>query len=50
MKLSETIEEQLKQEPVFMTNDDELKNRVVINKALRFNEELIGLMDKKLVC
>ena len=44
MKLYETLEEQLKQEPNFVTDDGELKKWVVINKARNFDEELIGLL------
>jgi len=44
MKLYETLEQQLKQEPNFVTDDGELKKWVVINKARNFDEELIGLL------
>jgi adenine-specific DNA-methyltransferase len=44
MKLYETLEEQLKQEPNFVTDDGELKKWVVINKAQNLDEELIGLL------
>ncbi len=44
MKLLETIENQLKKEPNFVTDDGELKKWVVINKAQNFDEELIGLL------
>lgn len=44
MKLYETLEEQIKQEPNFVTDDGELKKWVVINKARSFDEELIGLL------
>lgn len=44
MKLYETLKEQLKQEPNFVTDEGELKKWVVINKARNFDEELIGLL------
>lgn len=44
MKLYETLEEKLKQEPNFVTDEGELKKWVVINKARSFDEELIGLL------
>jgi adenine-specific DNA-methyltransferase len=44
MKLYDTLEEQLKKEPNFVTDDGELKKWVVINKARNFDEELIGLL------
>ncbi len=44
MKLFKIIEEQLKQEPNFVTDAGELKKWVVINKARNFDEELIGLL------
>ncbi|MCF8218675.1 MAG: site-specific DNA-methyltransferase, partial [Bacteroidales bacterium] len=44
MKLYETLEEQLKQEPNFVTDEGELKKWVVINKARNFDAELIGLL------
>jgi adenine-specific DNA-methyltransferase len=50
MKLYETLEEQLKQEPNFVTDDGELKKWVVINKARNFDEKLIGLLLVKNNC
>jgi len=44
MKLYETLEQQLKKEPNFVTDNGELKKWVVLNKALNFEEELIGLL------
>ena len=44
MKLYETLEQQLKKEPNFVTDNGELKKWVVLNKAQNFNEELIGLL------
>lgn len=44
MKLFETLEQQLKKEPNFVTDDGELKKWVVLNKAQNFDEELIGLL------
>ena len=44
MKLYETLEQQLKKEPNFVTDDRELKKWVVLNKAQNFDEELIGLL------
>jgi adenine-specific DNA-methyltransferase len=44
MKLYETLEQQLKQEPNFVTDNGELKKWVVLNKAQNFDEELIGLL------
>ncbi|MDF1674200.1 MAG: site-specific DNA-methyltransferase [Vicingaceae bacterium] len=44
MKLYETLEQQLKKEPNFVTDDGELKKWVVLNKAQNFDEELIGLL------
>lgn len=44
MKLFETLEQQLKKEPNFVTDDGELKKWVVMNKAQNFDEELIGLL------
>jgi len=46
MKLYETLEQQLKKEPNFVTDDEELKKWVVINKAQNFDEELIELLLK----
>ena len=44
MKLYTTLEQELKKEPNFVTDNGELKKWVVINKAQNFDEELIGLM------
>ncbi len=44
MKLFETLEQQLKKEPNFVTDDGELKKWVVLNKAQNFDEELMGLL------
>ncbi|MBK7134144.1 MAG: site-specific DNA-methyltransferase [Bacteroidales bacterium] len=44
MKLYETLEQQLKKEPNFVTDNGELKKWVVLNKAQIFDEELIGLL------
>lgn len=44
MKLFEVLEQQLKKEPNFVTDDGELKKWVVLNKAQNFDEELIGLL------
>lgn len=50
MKLYETLEKQLKKEPNYVTDSGELKKWVVINKALNYDAELIGLLldDKEL--
>jgi adenine-specific DNA-methyltransferase len=44
MKLYETLEQQLKKEPTFVTDNGELKKWVVLNKAQNFDKELIGLL------
>lgn len=44
MKLYKTLEQQLKKEPNFVTDNGELKKWVVLNKAQNFDEELIGLL------
>lgn len=44
MKLYETLKEQLKQEPNFVTDAGELKKWVVINKVRNFDGELMGLL------
>jgi adenine-specific DNA-methyltransferase len=44
MKLYETLKKQLKQEPNFITDNNELKKWVVINKAQNFDAELIELL------
>ena len=47
MKLYETLEQQLKKEPNFVTDNGELKKWVVLNKAQNFDEELIALLLKE---
>lgn len=44
MKLYTTLEQQLKKEPNFVTDNGELKKWVVLNKAQNFDEELIGML------
>lgn len=44
MKFFETLVEQLKKEPNYVTDDGELKKWVVLNKAQNFDEELIALL------
>jgi len=44
MELYETLANQLKKEPNFVTDNGELKKWVVINKAQNFDEELIELL------
>ena len=44
MKLYEILEEQLKKEINFVSDNGELKKWVVLNKAQNFDEELIGLL------
>jgi adenine-specific DNA-methyltransferase len=44
MKLYKTLEQQLKKEPNFVTDNGELKKWVVINKAQNFDPELIELL------
>ncbi|MCZ2129667.1 MAG: site-specific DNA-methyltransferase [Bacteroidia bacterium] len=44
MKLYEILEQQLKKELNFVTDDGELKKWVVLSKAQNFDEELIGLL------
>lgn len=44
MKLFDTLQQQLKKEPNFVSDDGELKKWVVLNKAQNFDEELIGLL------
>jgi len=44
MNLYNTLEQQLKKEPNFVTDNGELKKWVVLNKAQNFDEELIGLL------
>jgi adenine-specific DNA-methyltransferase len=44
MKLHTLLEQQLKKEPNFVTDNGELKKWVVLNKAQNFDEDLIGLL------
>ena len=44
MKLYEILDNQLRKEPNFLTDNGELKKWVIINKAQNFDEELIGLL------
>ena len=44
MKLFETLEQQLKKEPNFVSDGGELKKWVVLSKAQNFDEDLIGLL------
>jgi len=44
MQLYETLEQQLKKEPNYVTDDGELKKWVVLNKAQNYDEELIELL------
>jgi adenine-specific DNA-methyltransferase len=44
MKLFKILENQLKKEPNFVSDNGELKKWVVLNKAQNFDEELIGLL------
>ncbi|WP_313100512.1 site-specific DNA-methyltransferase [Epilithonimonas sp.] len=44
MKLYTTLEQQLKKEPNYVTDNGELKKWVVLNKAQNFDEVLIGLL------
>lgn len=44
MKLYNTLETTLKKEPNFLTDNNEIKKWVVINKAQNFDIELIGLL------
>jgi len=44
MKLYKTLENTLKKEPNFITDNGELKKWVIINKARNYDEELIGLL------
>jgi len=50
MKLYETLEKQLKNEPNFVTDNGELKKWVVMSKAQKYDAELIALLldDKEL--
>ncbi|GEN70203.1 DNA methyltransferase [Chryseobacterium lathyri] len=44
MKLYQTLESQLKKEPNYVSDNDEVKKWVVLNKAQNFDEELIELL------
>ncbi len=44
MKLYQIVEQQLKKEPNYVTDNGELKKWVVINKAQNFDQELIELL------
>jgi adenine-specific DNA-methyltransferase len=44
MKLYTTLEQQLKKEPNYVSDNGELKKWVVLNKSQKFDEELIGLL------
>ena len=44
MKLYTLLEQQLKKDPKFVSDNGELKKWVVLNKAQNFDEELIGLL------
>lgn len=44
MKLYQTLETQLKKEPNYVSDNNELKKWVVLNKAQNFDEELIELL------
>jgi adenine-specific DNA-methyltransferase len=44
MKLYETLEQQLKKNQNYVTDEGDLKKWVVLNKAQSFDEELIGLL------
>ena len=44
MKLYETLDQHLKTEPNYVTDNGELKKWVVINKAQNYDSELIGLL------
>lgn len=44
MRLYEILENQLKKEPNYVSDNGELKKWVVLNKAQNFDEELIGLL------
>lgn len=44
MKLYTILEQELRKEPNFVTDNGELKKWVVLNKAQNFDEELIGLL------
>lgn len=44
MKLYQTLENQIKKEPNYVSDNGEIKKWVVLNKAQNFDEELIGLL------
>ncbi len=44
MKLYQTLENQIKKEPNYISDNGEIKKWVVLNKAQNFDEELIGLL------
>lgn len=44
MKIFQIIEDQLRKEPNYFTDEGKLKKWVVINKAQNFDEDLIGLL------
>lgn len=47
MSLYQTLEQQLKKEPNFVTDNGELKKWVLLNKAQNFDEEPIELLLQK---
>ncbi len=44
MKLYETLEQQLKKEPNFVSDNGELKKWVVLNKAQSYDNDLLELL------
>jgi adenine-specific DNA-methyltransferase len=44
MKLYQTLEQQIKKEPNYVSDNGEIKKWVVLNKAQNMDEELIGLL------
>lgn len=44
MKLYQILENQIKKEPNYVSDNGEIKKWVVLNKAQNFDEELIGLL------
>lgn len=44
MKLYDTLQNQLKKDPNYVTDDGKIKKWVVLNKAQNYDEELIGLL------
>ncbi|MBV8325471.1 site-specific DNA-methyltransferase [Chryseobacterium sp.] len=44
MKLYQTLENQIKKEPNYVSDNGEIKKWVILNKAQNFDEELIGLL------